>query len=324
MANLFQPFQRGDIKPSKQGLGLGLISPRKSRRRMAPRLMLPRTTTRRVSRSSCHLPSRREYWCRQRKPSWKCPFRVIPTSARAHARSPPFHPRTDIGPVDSFAVSPQRERLNAIKTWPVKLLLPHKKQFRTFWPKSRGLEKLGAHRTKSALTPRERYGSARQKHCLNSGIAAASDGAENLLAEQLGGARATVIQHSPFLRRSTLSTSRNPAPTGMIAGDGITRRVAASGGTSLEPLDAAMEAIMAAVVIGYRYLHSELPFPEAIRLSSVRRISPSTLRQQRRLTQRQEPSGSWFGYTAVTLAQDPACIGSGTGWAHEAGRSWWT
>ena len=36
-------------------------------------------------------------------------------------------------------------------------------------------------------------------------LAAASDGAENLLAEQLGGARATVIQHSPFLRRSTLS-----------------------------------------------------------------------------------------------------------------------
>ena len=49
----------------------------------------------------------------------------------------------------------------------------------------------------------------------------------------------------------------------MIAGDGITRRVAASGGTSLEPLDAAMEAIMAAVVIGYRYLHSRASVPRS-------------------------------------------------------------
>ena len=55
----------------------------------------------------------------------------------------------------------------------------------------------------------------------------------------------------------------------------------------------------------------ELPFPEAIRLSSVRRISPSTLKA----TTTAYPAAGTFGElvsdsTAVTLAQDPACIGS--------------
>jgi sigma-B regulation protein RsbU (phosphoserine phosphatase) len=58
MSRLFQPFFRGEVRPSQQGLGLGLhIASEIAKRRTGVRLRCDQTQSRRASRCLCHCPS---------------------------------------------------------------------------------------------------------------------------------------------------------------------------------------------------------------------------------------------------------------------------